>query len=69
MTHWQCACLRYSAAAEFLFAAAPLAWAQSVDSSKWSPGYVRSIAGTEEVDTAQECAKVAPLDIQGTVTF
>src|SRR5690606_41381321 len=28
---------------------------QSVDLSKWSPEYVRSIAGTEEFDTAEAC--------------
>ena len=42
--------------------------AQSVDLSKWSPEYVRSIAGTEEVDTAAECSKIVPLDYKGRVT-
>ena len=41
------------------------AYAQSVDLSKWSPEYVRSIAGTEEVDTAGDCSKVVPLDYKG----
>jgi multiple sugar transport system substrate-binding protein len=42
--------------------------AQSVDLSKWSPEYVRSIAGTEEVDTAADCAKITPLDYKGKVS-
>ena len=42
--------------------------AQSVDVSKWSPEYVRSIAGTEDVDTAADCAKIVPLDYKGRVT-
>lgn len=42
--------------------------AQSVDLSKWSPEYVRSIAGTEKVDTAGDCSKVVPLDYKGRVT-
>jgi len=42
--------------------------AQSVDVSKWSPEYVRSIAGTETVDTAKECSKVVPLDYKGRVS-
>ena len=42
--------------------------AQSVDLSKWSPEYVRSIAGTEKVDTAADCAKVVPLDYAGRVS-
>ena len=40
-----------------------------VDLSKWSPEYVRSIAGTEEFDTAQECSQVTPLDYSGHLTF
>ncbi|RYE37376.1 MAG: sugar ABC transporter substrate-binding protein, partial [Hyphomicrobiales bacterium] len=42
---------------------------QSVDISKWSPEYVRSIAGTEEFDTAAECGAVTPLDYKGKLTF
>ena len=49
------------------------AWAQaagpSVDLSKWSPEYIRSIAGTAEYDTAAECAKVVPLDYKGRLTY
>ncbi len=44
-------------------------YAQSVDLSKWSPEYVKSIAGTEEVDTATECSKVVPLDYKGRLTY
>jgi len=44
------------------------AYAQSVDISKWSPEYIRSIAGTETVDTAADCAKIVPLDYKGKVS-
>ena len=44
-------------------------FAQSVDLSKWSPEYIRSIAGTEEVDTAAECSKIVPLDYKGKLTY
>src|SRR4051812_14810228 len=47
----------------------PSAFGASVDLSKWSPEYVRSIAGTEEFDTAASCAKVTPLDYKGRLTF
>jgi multiple sugar transport system substrate-binding protein len=49
------------------FAGTAPAFAQDsgIDLSKWSPEYVRSIAGTEEVDTAADCAKVVPLDYKG----
>ncbi len=40
-----------------------------VDISKWSPEYVRSIAGTETFDTAKECGAVTPLDYKGKLTF
>lgn len=43
--------------------------APPIDVSKWSPEYVRSIAGTEEFDTAAHCAKVVPLDYKGKLTF
>jgi multiple sugar transport system substrate-binding protein len=46
------------------------AWAAPpVDVSKWSPEYVRSIAGTKEFDTAADCSKVTPLDYKGHLTF
>ena len=43
--------------------------AQSVDVSKWSPEYVKSIAGTETFDTAGTCGKVVPNDYAGRVTY
>jgi multiple sugar transport system substrate-binding protein len=44
-------------------------YAQSVDLSQWSPEYIKSIAGTEEFDTAGHCASVVPLDYKGKLTF
>lgn len=41
----------------------------SIDPETWTPDYVRSIAGTESVDTAAECSEVTPLDHEGRVTF
>ena len=49
--------------------AAAAGHAQTLDVSKWSPDYVRSIAGTREVDTAGDCAKVTPLDYKGRLTY
>ena len=43
--------------------------AQSVDVSKWSPEYVRSIAGTETFDTVGHCNSVTPTDHKGKLTF
>jgi multiple sugar transport system substrate-binding protein len=43
--------------------------APPVDLSQWSPEYVRSIAGTEEFDTAEQCGAVTPLDHKGKLTF
>ena len=43
--------------------------AGAIDASQWSPSYVRSIAGTLEVDTAADCAKVVPLNHTGKVTY
>ena len=40
-----------------------------VDASTWTPDYIKSIAGTVEVDTAAECAKVVPLDYKGKLTY
>jgi len=40
-----------------------------VDLSKWSPDYVRSVAGTKDFDTAKDCGKVTPLDYKGRVTL
>ena len=44
-------------------------FAQSVDVSKWSPEYVRSIAGTETFDTVGHCNAVTPTDYKGKLTF
>jgi multiple sugar transport system substrate-binding protein len=40
-----------------------------VNADEWTPEYISSIAGTLEVDTAAECAKVVPLDYQGRLTY
>ena len=40
-----------------------------VDPAIWTPDYITSIAGTIEVDTAAECAKVVPLDYTGKLTY
>lgn len=51
----------------------PLALAQEtktgIDPETWTPEYVRSIAGTETVDTAAECSQVVPLDYTGEVSY
>jgi multiple sugar transport system substrate-binding protein len=52
----------------FAMVASP-ALAQSVDLSKWSPEYVREIAGTEEFDTVGHCNSVTPTDYAGRLTF
>ncbi len=65
--------LRYSGGAVLaagLFSPLPALAADSgIDLSKWSPEYVKSIAGTEEFDTAAECSKVVPLDYKGRLTY
>jgi multiple sugar transport system substrate-binding protein len=40
-----------------------------IDVSKWTPDYITSIAGTIDIDTAAECAKVVPLNYSGTLTY
>ena len=40
-----------------------------VDITKWTPEYIKSIAGTEEFDTAAECYKVVPKDHAGRLTY
>ena len=40
-----------------------------VDLSKWSPEYVRSIAGTKDFDTAADCGKVSRSNYKGSLTF
>ncbi len=49
--------------------ATPVLAEPPVDLSQWSPEYVRSIAGTEEFDTAEACSKITPLDYEGRLTF
>lgn len=44
-------------------------FAQSVDLSKWSPDYVKSIAGTKDFDAAADCGKVVPNDYTGRVSY
>ncbi|HEY9012746.1 MAG TPA: extracellular solute-binding protein [Devosia sp.] len=44
-------------------------FAQSVDLSKWSPEYVKSIAGTATYDTAKDCGAVVPNDYKGKVSY
>jgi len=43
--------------------------AQGVDPQRWTPDYIRSIAGTLEVDTAAECYRVVPRDYRGRLTY
>ena len=58
-----------AASAALLASSMPVSAQTPVDLSKWSPEYVRSIAGTQEFDTAASCGKVTPLDYKGRVTF
>jgi multiple sugar transport system substrate-binding protein len=46
-----------------------LAQDTGIDIANWTPDYISSIAGTIEVDTAAECAKVVPLDYKGRLTY
>jgi len=41
----------------------------AIDLSKWSPDYVKSIAGTAKFDTVGECSKITPTDTKGRVSF
>jgi multiple sugar transport system substrate-binding protein len=41
----------------------------AVNLATWTPEYIKSIAGTEEVDTAADCSKVVPLDYKGRLTY
>jgi len=43
--------------------------AAAADAGQWSPEYIQSIAGTEQIDTAAECAKVVPLNTKGRLTY
>lgn len=43
--------------------------AQGIDPQRWTPDYIRSIAGTIEVDTAAESYRVVPRDYRGRLTY
>jgi len=63
-----------SAAGAGLAAALPgVAGAQGsrtgVDAATWTPDYINSIAGTQDFDTAAECARVVPLNYTGRLTY
>lgn len=58
-----------TAASVAVLVASTASFAQSIDVSKWSPDYIRSIAGTEKFDTAGECSKIVPLDYKGRLTY
>ena len=49
--------------------AAGFAQDMAIDLSKWSPEYVKSIAGTAKFDTAADCAKITPLDYKGRLSI
>jgi len=40
-----------------------------IDAATWTPSYITSIAGTVDIDTRAECAKVVPLDYKGRLTY
>jgi multiple sugar transport system substrate-binding protein len=40
-----------------------------ITQEEWTPEFIESIAGTIDVDTAAECAKVVPLDYKGKLTY
>lgn len=40
-----------------------------INPETWTPDYVLSIAGTEDVNTAEECSQVTPLDYEGKVSY
>ena len=56
-------------AATMLTTATTASYAQSVDLSKWSPEYVKSIAGTKQFDAAKDCGAVVPNDYAGKVSY
>jgi multiple sugar transport system substrate-binding protein len=67
--------LTYSAATALTGALGSSAFAAAGDDlsqitqEEWTPGFIESIAGTIDVDTAAECAKVVPLDHKGKLTY
>ena len=40
-----------------------------VDAATWTPDYINKIAGTQDFDTAAECARVVPLNYTGKLTY
>lgn len=58
-----------AATALSLVASTTTAYAQAVDLSKWSPEYVKSIAGTKDFDAAKDCGAVVPNDYKGRVSY
>ncbi len=40
-----------------------------IDTASWTTEYINGIAGTLQVDTAAECAKVVPLNYKGSLTY
>ncbi|MDR3472976.1 MAG: extracellular solute-binding protein [Devosia sp.] len=67
--------MRYTASAALLAGLSKYAMAaaaidlSAVTQDQWTPDFISSIAGTEEVDTAAECAKIVPLDYTGHLTY
>jgi multiple sugar transport system substrate-binding protein len=41
----------------------------AITQDEWTPEFIDSIAGTIDVDTAAECAKIVPLDYKGRLTY
>ncbi|MHB2169374.1 ABC transporter substrate-binding protein [Alsobacter sp. R-9] len=58
-----------AAAAGFAGRAHAQASKTGVDPTKWTPEYIKSIAGTENPDTAAECYRVVPKDYKGRLTY
>lgn len=64
--------LMYGAAASAGVALGPTALTlaqDTIDTTTWTPETIKEQAGTIEVDTAAECAKVVPLDYAGEVSY
>lgn len=64
--------LVYGAAASAGVALGPTALTlaqDTIDETNWTPETIKAQAGTIEVDTAAECAKVVPLDYTGEVSY
>src|SRR3569623_1814585 len=67
--------MRYTASAALIAGMGKYAMASTpvdistVPQEQWTPDFLSSLAGTEEVDTAAECAKVVPLDYKWHLTY